>query len=109
MIRASRSRRWSACSTRSTTHGSTSISSPGKVVVAPVDQLIADVAYEAALGPDDPASLHPGIPPAVALSYLADSIIRIASLNSDPRQIVEYVVHRLDGADVEAVRREQRK
>jgi len=71
-------------------------------------QLLADAALETALGQGRPGADIGGVA-AVALSILTDAIVRVAALNSNPRQIIEHVVQRLDATDVDAVRKEQLK
>lgn len=80
----------------------------GPISVASANQLLADTAYEIALG-RDVLGADPGRGAAIALGILTDAIVLVAALNSDPRRIIEHVVHRLDETDVDAVRREQLK
>ncbi len=72
---------------------------------APEDNIVASLALEIGLGPDDPHEA-PGEAPARALGQLADAVVYVAALNSDPRRIIEHVVQRLDATDVDAVRKE---
>ncbi len=80
----------------------------GPVVVKSAPQLLADTAFEIALGHDVPGA-DPGRVAAIALGVLTDAVVRVAAHNSDPRRILEHVVQRLDATDVDAVRKEQLK
>lgn len=76
--------------------------------LAPVHQLFSHLAYETATGKQD-ASTDAEAAEATAahvLASLTDAIIWVAALNSDPRQIIEHVVRRLDAADIDAARKE---
>lgn len=76
--------------------------------VAAEPHLLADTALEIALGQDVPGEDTGGVA-ARALADLTAAIVRVASLNSDPRRIIEHVVRRIDEADVDDARREQLK
>ena len=78
------------------------------VIVDKAEIQLADAAFEIALGPKTPEK-DVGSVAAGALAILADAIVRVATLNREPRQIIEYVVRRLDETDVDAIRREQLK
>lgn len=73
----------------------------------PVDHLFADVAFETAIGQSEDADVGPAA--AAALARLTDAIVCVATLNSEPRRIIEHVVQRLDATDIEAARKEQLK
>lgn len=73
----------------------------------PVDQLLTDLAFETVIGQDEHAAVGPAA--AAALTRLTGAIIHVAALHSEPRRIIENVVHHLDETDVDAVRRERKE
>ncbi len=80
------------------------VPSPG-LSAPPARQLLVEAAFEMALAKQDPRA-EVGVFAAQALAALTDAIARVAALNSNPRQIIEYVVQRLDSTDIEALRKE---
>lgn len=61
--------------------------------------LLHEVALEMTVGIEPIAGRDVGKAAAMALASLTNAIVRIAALNSNPRQILEYVVQLLDAAD----------
>lgn len=73
-----------------------------------INHLFADLAFETVLGQDDGAGVEVGPVAARALGRLTDAIVCVAALNSNPRQIIEHVVQKLDASDVEGTRKERK-
>jgi hypothetical protein len=76
-------------------------------IVSPKGDRLAEAALEMTLGQADMGDV--GKVAAGALKHLVDAIIYVAALNSNSRQIIEFVVRALDEADVDAARKAQRK
>jgi hypothetical protein len=66
---------------------------------------LSDLALELAIGSNEDAEL--GEVAAEALFYLANAIVRIAALNSEPRLVIDRIVALLDVADTDKIRKER--